>query len=167
MDDRTSGSDQPAPPDEYVSVESRNGVATMTVRCDMASLRHLRRELDTRLASILEPARRSEFLVAVNEAVTNAIESQQRNDVFVPIIVTIDRLNRVVIVDDHARAPRDAAADRSPGIDRAAGALEIPEQGLPPPSTHRGRGMHIMRAICPDVRIVPTEVGHSVVLPVT
>ncbi len=142
-------------------------MATITVRCDMASLRHLRREIEKRLTTIQEPTRRAEVVVAVNEAVTNAIESQQRNDISVPIIVTIDSPNRVVIVDDHAGASRDAGADRSPGTDSAGGELAIAEQALPPPSTYRGRGMHIMRAICPGLKVVSTDVGHSVVLPLT
>lgn len=148
-------------------MESRNGMATITVRCDMSSLRHLRREVDKLLATILKPTRRAEIVMALNEAVTNAIESQQRNDISVPIIVTIDRPKRVVIVDDHAGARRDANADRSPETDRSGGELGIAQQALPPPSTYRGRGMHIMRAICPGVKILPTDVGHSVVLPLT
>lgn len=153
VNDRTIHNDKPSSPDESVSVTTRDGTLIMSVRCDTGSLRQLRRELDHELASVMEPTRRAEFLVAVNEAVTNAIESQQRNDVWVPIIVTIDRPNRLLTIDDHAPASSDIP--------------EIPEGMLPPPSTFRGRGMHIMRAICPEVQIVSTDVGCSVVFPLT
>lgn len=165
MNDPTIDSNRPAPSQGYLSVESRNGMVIMAVRCDMASLRHLRREIDERLASFLEPARRSELLVAVNEAATNAIESQQRNDVSVPIIVTIDPPNEVVIVDDHAGPLQEGAAHPAFRLDRVGGDVVLPEQALPEPSTQRGRGLHIMRTICPGVRIVSTDVGCSVELP--
>lgn len=143
----------------------RKDAVDLTVRSDTSSLRHLRREVDELLTPHMEVDRRSEFLVAVNEAVTNAIESHQRANVSVPVTVTIDLSARVISVADQGGASPGEGTDGPTAPDIAGDEGATPESASPPPSVLRGRGMHIIRTICPGFRVVTTDVGRSVVLP--
>jgi anti-sigma regulatory factor (Ser/Thr protein kinase) len=91
------------------------------------------------------------YQVAVTEAVTNAIESHRRAGSDASIVVTIDPAARLISVEDQGG-----------GMARDAGA---PADEPPPPQAFRGRGLMIMRSICPDLVVVDTATGSRVELP--
>ena len=137
-------------PERPVSPASaRPAVRSFEVSPDFAALAPLRRSLATELPAVIQPAERDLLLVAVTEAVTNAIEAHQRHRVAEPVVVTVDPTQRTVTVDDCGG-----------GIDPGA---FVPV--APPRSAARGRGLTIMRGICPDMSVERTPTGTRIVLP--
>ena len=124
-------------------------VRSFDVSPDFDALAPLRRGLAAELPTAIQPDGLDLFLVAVTEAVTNAIEAHQRHRMTEPVVVTVDPTERKVAVED-----------RAGGIDPAA--LEpVPV----PPSSGRGRGLVIMRGICPEMAVERTQDGTRIVLP--
>lgn len=120
------------------------------VPLDTAALAPLRSWLDERLDPGLSLDRRQLFLVAVTEAVTNAMEAHQRAGVGHPIEVLVSADARLVTVEDHGG-----------GLDRDL----TGEPEVPAPAALRGRGLLIIRRICPDARFERTDSGSRVELP--
>lgn len=164
MNDRPTDAHQdPYRSEELCSVSHHEGRTVITVRSETASLRSLRKLVDEQLAPLVEAGRRAEYLVAVNEAATNAIQAHHRNGVPDPVTVTIDPLVNRVVVDD-----RGSSGGASPQADLVAAAArgEIHLDGaFPPASAHRGRGLRIIRTICPDVVVRQTADGIAIELP--
>ena len=123
--------------------------ARYSLRPDTAKLAPMRRFLTQNLASVLPEDQLQLFLVAVTEAATNAIEAHRRLTLSAPIIVGVDVAGRRVTVDD-----------RAGGFDHTA--AESTETG---PSAARGRGLQIMRGICPDLVVADTPDGSRIELP--
>lgn len=91
------------------------------------------------------------YQVAVTEAVTNAIEAHRRAESDDSIVVTIDPAARMISVEDH-------------GGGMALDAGSSPDEP-PPAEAFRGRGLMIMRSICPGLAVVDTAAGSRIELP--
>ena len=132
------------------SVVPIHAFAVRHVAPDMAELAPLRSWLDDRLASKLTTEQLQLFRVAVTEAVTNAIEAHRRAGIEQPVRVTVDVDAAMVAVEDHG------------------GGIELEEaepRSAPAPSAPRGRGLLIIRSICPEARLIDLGPGVRVELP--
>lgn len=114
-----------------------------------SELARVRRWITAEIGELLSADRLQLLLVAVSEAVTNAIEGHHRASSTEPVIVAIDRDGGQVSVEDHA-----GGFDTDPDDLEAA----VPQQ-------LRGRGLMLMKSICPDLSIRPTKHGTLIVLP--
>ncbi len=147
---------------EYFSIERREHATIMAVEPDTAGLRHVRHAIDRALGSTLPSERRAEIVMAVNEAVTNAIEAQQRRDVDDRITVVVDHGRRHIIIDDHGGGIEELL-DESPTTSGKIGRRQAGQS--PSTSAHRGRGLRIIRSIVPGVQIVNSRLGQTMTLP--
>lgn len=120
-----------------------------------SSLDRLRRILTERLSHHLGTERLQMFLVAVSEAVTNAIEAHRRRRIDAAVTVTIDRPRGLLTVEDQGG-----------GMDPGGSASLDPRGAPPSPDQQRGRGLLIMRSICPDLHIARSRTGLRVTLPI-
>ncbi len=117
---------------------------------DVGELAPLRDQLSVALADRLKPDRLSLILVAVTEAVTNAIEAHHRLDSDELVVVGLDLDEGVLTVDD------------------VGGGFDLSEaQSTRSHLDERGRGYMIMKGICPELEIESTERGTRIVLPLT
>jgi anti-sigma regulatory factor (Ser/Thr protein kinase) len=130
---------------------SPGGPASRHIAASTSELSPLRAWLQEHLADVADTDRRM-LLVAVTEAATNAIEAHLRHGVDRPIEVVVDRGGGVITIEDHGG-----------GIDEA----ETEEPVAPGPSAARGRGLLIIRSVCPDARFVATGTGVRTELPYT
>ncbi len=126
------------------------GHAVRHLHPDTAELAALRVWLEDRLAPASDSTDRQLLLIAVTEAVTNAIEAHRRAETEQAIRVELDTVNGLVVVED-----------RGGGVDPA----EIGDRTPPPATAGRGRGLLIIGSICPDARLIETESGTRVELP--
>ena len=140
-------------PEHRGSANSGPNVRSFEVIPEMSALAPLRRNLTAHLPPSMPREDLDLYLVAVTEAVTNAIEAHRRDGVADVVMVHLDLDRGVVSVDDRA-----GGIDRD-RIDSVVEPLEVS------PSAQRGRGMLIMRGICPDMRVESTPAGTRVVLP--
>ena len=142
---------EPLSPEPASEVNSRSAgtdvLATRSVATETTELAPLRSWLSAQLALGVDAEL---FLVAITEAGTNAIEAHRRAGVDLPIEITVDARRELVTIRDHGG-----------GMERGMGA----EQPVPPPASSRGRGLLIIRSICPDARFVATDTGTLVELP--
>lgn len=92
------------------------------------------------------------ILLAATELATNAIEAHQRRLVDQPIDISFDCDATLLIVEDRSGGGFDAKAVEPRTVDTTA---------------LRGRGLMIVRSICPDVRFVETDVGLRVEFPIS
>lgn len=127
------------------------GTVVTALRADPVVLADLRRQIDEHVGPELGDQDLAMFQVAVTEAVTNAIEAHRRSGSDESIVVTIDPPARLVTVEDHGGG---LAVDAGASTDDP-----------PPPEAFRGRGLLIMRSICPDLVVVDTPGGSRVELP--
>jgi anti-sigma regulatory factor (Ser/Thr protein kinase) len=116
---------------------------------DMAVLTVLRQHLLSALTGVLPPGDLDLYVVAISEAATNALEAHCRRGLAEPVTVTVD-----------LASARTTVEDRGGRIDPST--VEPAEVA---PSAVRGRGLLIMRGICPSLEIQQTDSGVTVVLP--
>lgn len=163
MNDRATEAHQdPHRSDNLCLVSHEEGRTIITVRSVTASLRTLRRLVEDQLVPLLEAGRRGEYLMAVNETVTNAIQAHQRGGIQDPVTVTIDPpLNRIVV---HDRGSSGGASSQAAAAAASGRELSL-DKAFPPASEHRGRGLRIIRTICPDAVVRRTVDGIAVELP--
>jgi anti-sigma regulatory factor (Ser/Thr protein kinase) len=154
MSDREPTRSNPSADSGGCSVSATGRVTVIEVAPRSASLDRLRRILSDRLTGHVGGDRLQMFLVAVSEAVTNAIEAHRHRRIDAAVRVTIDHPRGLLTVEDHGAGPEPASLV----------ALD-PSQPAPTPDERRGRGLLIMRSICPDLDITRSAAGLRVTLP--
>lgn len=90
----------------------------------------------------------SEYLIAVTEIATNAIEVHETHGIANPVIAKIHPAKRVVVV-----------TDRAGGFDLDA------KTTMPPPYAPRGRGLFLAQAFCLRLSWQRTSDGMTFTLP--
>lgn len=128
---------------------------TLSLAPDVGVLASLRRTVSAAIEPDLVDDSAQMFLVAITEAVTNAIEIHRDVGIDDPIAITIDRSGRKVTIDDQGGNWVSEAGADGPTVPDAA----------PGPEARRGRGLVIMQAVCPGMRIIETNNGTRIELP--
>lgn len=125
-----------------------------------SALAAARDELRHLLAPLLPNDVLQLYLVAITEAMTNAVEAHTRAAVNEPVTVAVDLAGERVTVHDRATGIPTPTADAPR---HSPTAFRERDPAVRPPS--RGRGLLIMRAICPGVTIESGSDGTVVSLP--
>ncbi len=137
-------------PTESSRAESDGMFSRRLIAPDTSELAPLRTWIDALLLSDVADQERQLLLVAITEAVTNAIEAHRRGGVDAAIKIDVDRSSRLVAVEDYGGG---------------LGPEDVEDPTTPAPSAARGRGLLIIRSICPTARFLQTEAGARVELP--
>ncbi|MEL7158110.1 MAG: ATP-binding protein [Actinomycetota bacterium] len=121
----------------------------MMIAPDTSELATVRRWITAEVGDLVPAEHLPLLLVAVTEAVTNAIEAQKRVACTEPISIGVDPDRRLVEIED-CGGGFEADPDRVP---------------VATPNELRGRGLLLMKQICPDLSIETTSTGTTVRLP--
>jgi serine/threonine-protein kinase RsbW len=117
-----------------------------TARFDLANLKEVRREIDGRLRLVgLSHDRTDDFVVAINEVLTNAVE--HGGGIGTVELSQADGHFRCVVHDRGRGIPHDVECNRRPDA-----------------TTERGRGLWLAFALCADLVIDSSLGGTTVTL---